>query len=1086
MSFLNSPNKTFIVSATTVTPPSVPNLLDLYLVPSGSSGAWSTLSDKLVRYGGSSWDSVTPYNGTLVWALDTTTFYIYNSGSSSWTATGTSGSGANTALSNLASVSINTSLLPSSAGTIDLGSLTKPFQFLLFSGASSSPATNNFKLTGTATAGRVITFPDISDTLVSLTATQTLTNKTVSGASNTISGITETMLSFSDITTLNSSTTQHGFLRKLSNVATEYQDGTGNWSVPAGSSGLPFADNTALLKNNSDNTKLAIFNLSAITTGTTRTYALPNTSDTIATLAFAQTFTNKSISGSTNTISGIDETMLSTSDITTLNVSISKHGFAPKAPNDATQFLNGVGGYSTPAGSFSLPVVDTTAIVKGSSDATKLLRFEVDGFTTATTRIATFPDANINVVGEAFSQTLSNKTIDASTNTLSNIAESMFSFSDVTTLNSSTSQHGFLRKLDGVVTNFLNGSGSFSVPAGTGATTALDNLASVAVNSDILAGTAGTISIGSITKPFQFLYFSGASSTPGTNNYKLTGTATAGRTITFKDASYTVVGLDTSDILTNKTLTNSNNTLGGVTVSIGSDATGDTYYRNSGGLLTRLAVSTDGYVYTLNAGLPSWQPAPGGGGGTITGLTSPQLTYATSSTAIASISGATSDGTSVTFGSANLLATSPKITTGISDANGNSMFAFTATTSAIFGFTATNAASGGTVILGTTTPTASTSTIAGTPLRLRASDAVSGTTTTSSAAGGSVEILGGDAKNKTSGNNDGGNVKLTPGLKVASGNDGQVTIGIDGTSTRAAFAFASAPGYGASFVSSGIQFIANNTGILGVYSTGAKFADGQVLAWSNNSSTAGTSEIVFSRFGTNILRIGGDTIGTTAGKLLVSRSDKTMLGFLSINGDDNTTNSIIDLGKFGLDSQGGSTTAGFGSQIQYNLKNSGTNNVTAARTKWHWQTVGGSQGAVFSIGTTSNAVTTDRHVIAPRKTLTNNTATSLFEIALASNSATGGTISATIIASDGTDFQQRVAVVTFGAINKGGTITTSNTVVDDTVNIVSAGTLSDVWTISAGSSKITIQLNANSSLSTTSLYVIYDVQNISESVITIL
>lgn len=40
---------------------------------------------------------------------------------------------------------------------------------------------------------------------------------------------------------------------------------------------------------------------------------------------------------------------LSTSDITTNDVSTSKHGFAPKLPNDAAKFLNGVGGYTTPA-----------------------------------------------------------------------------------------------------------------------------------------------------------------------------------------------------------------------------------------------------------------------------------------------------------------------------------------------------------------------------------------------------------------------------------------------------------------------------------------------------------------------------------------------------------------------------------------------------------------------------------------------------------------------------------------------------------------------------------------------------------------
>jgi hypothetical protein len=37
-------------------------------------------------------------------------------------------------------------------------------------------------------------------------------------------------------------------------------------------------------------------------------------------------------------------------------------------------------------------VADSTALVKGSSDATKLLKFEVDGFTTATTRTVTVPN----------------------------------------------------------------------------------------------------------------------------------------------------------------------------------------------------------------------------------------------------------------------------------------------------------------------------------------------------------------------------------------------------------------------------------------------------------------------------------------------------------------------------------------------------------------------------------------------------------------------------------------------------------------------------------------------------------------------
>lgn len=52
-----------------------------------------------------------------------------------------------------------------------------------------------------------------------------------------------------------------------------------------------------------------------------------------------------------NSAQALTDANLTTSDITTNNVSTSKHGFAPKLPNDATKYLDGSGNYSTPAGS---------------------------------------------------------------------------------------------------------------------------------------------------------------------------------------------------------------------------------------------------------------------------------------------------------------------------------------------------------------------------------------------------------------------------------------------------------------------------------------------------------------------------------------------------------------------------------------------------------------------------------------------------------------------------------------------------------------------------------------------------------------
>lgn len=97
------------------------------------------------------------------------------SGVLSWVA---QGSGANTALSNLASVSINTSLLAQTG--VDLGSTTKPFRDLFLWG-NGTFATTYLRLTGTPTSTRVLTIPDTTDTFAVLALSQALTNKSYNG-----------------------------------------------------------------------------------------------------------------------------------------------------------------------------------------------------------------------------------------------------------------------------------------------------------------------------------------------------------------------------------------------------------------------------------------------------------------------------------------------------------------------------------------------------------------------------------------------------------------------------------------------------------------------------------------------------------------------------------------------------------------------------------------------------------------------------------------------------------------------------------------------------------------------------------------
>lgn len=51
------------------------------------------------------------------------------------------------------------------------------------------------------------------------------------------------------------------------------------------------------------------------------------------------------------------------------------------------------------------------------------------------------------------------------------------------------------------------------------------------------------------------------------------------------------------------------NAAGNVALNVGADAAGDMYYRNSSGLLSRLAKGADGQVLGLSAGIPAWQTA---------------------------------------------------------------------------------------------------------------------------------------------------------------------------------------------------------------------------------------------------------------------------------------------------------------------------------------------------------------------------------------------------------------------------------------------------------------------------------------------
>jgi GDSL-like lipase/acylhydrolase family protein len=101
--------------------------------------------------------------------------------------------------------------------------------------------------------------------------------------------------------------------------------------------------------------------------------------------------------------------------------------------------------------------------------------------------------------------------------------------------------------------------------------------------------------------------------------------------------------------------------IGSVRLDLGSDATGDIYYRNSSGLSTRLGIGSDGQFLQLTSGLPSWQStlAVANGGTGNTSLTAYALLAGgtTSTGAMQQVSGTGSSGQALLSNGASALPT---------------------------------------------------------------------------------------------------------------------------------------------------------------------------------------------------------------------------------------------------------------------------------------------------------------------------------------------------------------------------------------------------------------------------------------------
>jgi len=124
-------------------------------------------------------------------------------------------------------------------------------------------------------------------------------------------------------------------------------------------------------------------------------------------------------------------------------------------------------------------------------------------------------------------------------------------------------------------------------------------------------------------------------------------------TATLPDSNVDIIGKDTTDTLTNKTITDSSNAVDIGTFVIASEANGDMIHRNGSGTWTRLPIGANGQVLKVSSSLPSWEDEGGGSSHALLSATHTDSTTDTVARGDLIVGDATPEWAALAIGSAN-------------------------------------------------------------------------------------------------------------------------------------------------------------------------------------------------------------------------------------------------------------------------------------------------------------------------------------------------------------------------------------------------------------------------------------------------